>query len=242
MLVTAIAFLALMSDGGGQSTTSAVPGAPGSPLRPGAFVEQNVSEPKCGWYGCFGDGSSSISVSDGKKWMDVGGLKGDDMSNWPDFGLRTMWQPYATSGVYFDGGIRAAVPGDLITVNPPKERYGFPYNMRPMWQEGPADLNEYYKRKCKIRTRGTLYYRGPDRSDGGTGGGYVWRYKNNVEPGAMEIKGGSGIVNQPPPQFAKDKMNDADQTIQWLKDGIELPPWERRGPYAMDSAIRQVCK
>lgn len=231
LLCVLLVVVVAMAVSGGQSTT-----APTAPLPPGGWVRQTDALPyKCSWGGSWFPCELDMANASQGKWLDVGGLDAHDATRWPSSSSKTFWNPYATTGQYFDGGVRMPV-GELPTVNPPKERYGFPYNMEPLWQQGSTDTNEYYKKHCKVTTRGTLYYTGPNRAAGGSGGSYVWYLRPTVTGKATEF------VPQPPKSWAKDKMNDADQTVEWIKSGHELPPWERRGILSMDAVIRQHCK
>lgn len=216
------------------------PVAPGAPLV-GGYVQQHFNIPKCGWYGCFFGTEPSSSLFS-KKWLDIGGLKGDTTDGWPSYGYAQMWNPYATSGVYFDGGVRTVNPGDLPTVNPPKDRVAHPYNMDPLWQQGSTDLNEYYKKHCKIKIRGTLGYQGPNKADGGTGGHYSWRVNGNTVPGQLRTEGRGMYLSQPRKEIASSKYHDVTLPVEMIQRGEELPPWWRRGPHSLDTVIRQHCK
>ena len=231
------------ADGPTGSTTASYPTAV---LPRGKFVQQTFAKPPepCGWYGCF-MGSRSGNVSQGK-WADVPGLTEANVDKWPRLSGKTYWNPYATSGREEDGGIVTPRVGDLPTVDPPKDRYKYPYNMDPLWMSGSDDTNNYYKARCTkyVKHRGKLYYQGPSGESGaGTvGGSYIWLVIPQRTPGGGRPAFQFYSESQPAREDARYRVNNYDHALEFLRLGAELPPWYRKGPWAMDKPIRDFCK
>lgn len=215
------------------------------------FVRQSgASPPPCGWHGCFTHPKKpqvklpSRNLSNGKPWLDIAGLKEGDVSRWPRHNSQQFWNPYALNGREEDGGI-VNEPGVMPVVDPPRDRYGLPYRMKPSWQTGSTALADFYKTKCakRVKTKGRLYYVGPARSgkDGVQAGSYVWIiHPRNDVPSIGD--GWTHFIPQPgesPVEEARFRNEDA---ADLLKQGAELPPWSRRGPHATEQAIRAHCK
>ena len=195
----------------------------------------------CGFNGCIA-GEPLPPLLKGKV-LDVGGLSMDKPEAWPKTGDMAWWNPYpATGAKMVDGGIKTPQAGDLPAVAPPKDRYDLPYRMDPLWQSGPTDTQDLYKQKCKVTSRGKLYYMGPHKLAGhNSAGAYVW-----VSRGTGQIGSWIGLRLDPQPMRSYAAYKGAyDDTIkELLTKKIELPPWFRRGPFAAPAAplIRQLCK
>jgi hypothetical protein len=210
-------------------------------------------------------------------FQDHGGYKGgayadaNDWKVWRNDEYR-WWKPYGTAGAtYEDGGLLPTAPGELPVVEPPKDRLGTPYFMKPRWLEGDASVNEYYKQNCPIRVHGRLHYEGPENTcanasfDSDTTnpgekevcdaepGGYVWGWLERFPNGNFNDQARNGPRMQPVPTTTKAATGiDAEHNRQmwarqrtwaefYLKHGYELPPWFRRGPEAMGDLIRAAC-
>lgn len=183
------------------------------------------------------------------KWLDVGGLTYDGYAAWPRHKKGQYWNPYATCGKEMDGGIVRSQLGDLPMVNPPRARFGKPYNMEPTWMTGPTAPNDLYKAKCakKIKHPGKLYYVGPNstKNAGNTDGAYTWVVigKSKGTPGAKDFVLGPGhFIPQPSKQYRQSKQLDNEDALDLMKSGVELPPWYRRGTHAAEQAIRSYCR
>lgn len=180
----------------------------------------------------------------GWKWVD--GLDKKSSRDYPKEDMYVSWDPAATPGQkVVEGGILSPL-GDLPTVNPPSSKFGDPYYMEPLWQEGSTEANNYYKKHCThlATSRGRLHYKGPNVFCDGSGcfaekGGYEWRFKGPTDGRGNMIDGMGGIYGQP---LRHDMTANAIMTT--LMKGIEVPPWMRRGPLSKNalSVFKQHCK
>jgi hypothetical protein len=209
-------------------------------------------------------------------FLDKGGYKGDTLKDingwevWRDDGY-LWWKPYGQSGaVYEDGGLLPPAPGTLPVVKPPKERYGPPYNMDPIWQEGSTETSEYYAKNCPVRVHGRLHYKGPSNicANASFGsdttvkgekeecfpdqGHFRWGWLEKFPDGEYNDPARMGPLMRnrvrPGPLDKLDKEMLADHSARerkaaefYLKYGYELPPWLRRGPYAVPDLIKKHC-
>ena len=181
-----------------------------------------------------------------KGWKWVEGLEKKSSRDYPKEDMYVSWNPFAAPGQrVVDGGIMSPL-GDLPTVNPPSSKYGDPYYMEPLWQQGGTEANDYYKKHCThlVTSRGRLHYKGPNVfCDGGScfaeKGGYEWRFKGPTDRRGNMTDGMGGIYGQP----GRHDMT-ANTIMTTLMKGIELPPWMRRGPLSKNAlaVFKQHCK
>jgi hypothetical protein len=160
------------------------------------------------------------------------------------------WNPYAAPGqTTLNGGIFPPF-GTLPVVNPPASRYKAPYNMEPTWQTGDASINDEYTRKCRPAVRGQLYYLGPHSmcGPGGRGcekwpGAWVWVRHWVDSKGRHHYDMGSAPTNMFEAASASEAVRQGhEETARMdIQDGLELPPWYRRGKNATPNAIRKYC-
>lgn len=197
---------------------------------------------------------------------DVGGLTADSkagMAAWPRVklspGENTNWWPHPGRGVAVDDkGFLVTRFGDLPAVQPPRERLGSPYFMRPLWLEGSTAANDYYVRKCRSRVRmsGRLAYEGPQCVTGAgcEAGAWKWHYRSRETDGSGGPKS-LGVMPQPLANLgaamgARSASEEAsvEARVQegavldvrdMIQEGIELPPWYRRGKFA-DAALKAM--
>lgn len=209
-------------------------------------------------------------------FLDYGGFKGGayaDANTWKVWrnDQYRWWRPYGLPGaVYEDGGLLPPAPGELPVVNPPKERLGAPYFMRPRWLEGDESVNEYYKQHCPIRVHGRLHYEGPENTcanasfDSDTTnageqercdaepGHYVWGWLEQFPDGTFNDQARSGPRMETGPTTQQLPGIGGEHNRQlwarqqkwaefYLRHGYELPPWYRRGAEAMGPLIRKMC-
>ena len=181
------------------------------------------------------------------------------------------WKPYGLPGAtYEDGGLLPDRPGDLPVVRPPKDRYGTPYHMEPVWLQGPDTTQEYYAANCPVRVRGRLHYVGPSNlcanasfsSDttvegekevcGADFGAWRWGWLEKYPDGEYNDPARMGpfarykVRAGPLDKTDRAMLDDHDrrertQAEFYLKYGYELPPWLRRGPYELPDLIRKHC-
>ena len=256
MMALLVVGVVLMSNSGGGNpggnTSGGTSGGSTGGTGSGGFVKQSGAKPPpCGWYGCMtipkkpGVKFPSRNFSD-KPWVNIGGLTMDGYEKWPRYDGKQFWDPYALNGREEDGGILNDV-GVMPIVNPPKDRYGEPYYMEPSWQTGSTSLADYYRQKCAkhVRTRGKLYYVGPQKGgvEGHSVGAYVWV----LNPRHDDPKASKWTRFIPQDEFKDPKyMEEAkyrnEGALALLRDGAELPPWNRRGPLSAEQAIRFFCK
>lgn len=210
------------------------------------YVQQRFAKPPepCGWYGCMrhpktGAQVQTRPISNGKPWVDVAGYSEDNWHKWPKDVSGQYWNPYAITGREEDGGIITEEVGDMPVVDPPKNRRNGPYWMQATWQTGPTDIAKLYKEKCakRVKTRGRLYYLGPRKGvskEVVVPGAYVWIANNP--------SGWTHFIPEPLVRMAGEARYRDEDALNLMKQGAELPPWNRRGPHVAAGAIRQFCK
>lgn len=177
------------------------------------------------------------------KWKFVHGLETKKgLSELPNTPEDESWNPFAAPGQkVVDGGIMVPI-GDLPVVNPPAQYRKAPYMMRPMWQEGSTETNDYYKKHCThlVLSRGKLHYFGPGKR---AVGGYAWRFKGPTDQYGNMRDGKGGVSTQP---FEAELYGGIDEnTIMTdLLQGIELKPWFRRGPLSKSTlpVLKKWCR
>ena len=153
----------------------------------------------------------------------------------------TPWNPYAVGPVDTRGGV-ITEERLLPRVDPPGNRLKEPYLMEPIWQEGSTETDNLYRKACRVRHTGKLYYVGPTKEVRDDGmevyeyGSYLWVVQG-FGPG------GKGFLKAPQPDRKGASLTDEpyDDPKWYFKHGVEVPPWFRRGPLAQPALVKFYC-